>query len=91
MNDLWFQGDTPVFLSSHFIRCQLFNSTVLSLLYMWDIQSVINMDFINKCIYIYVHIFITDCIYGHHKDRLRKNCNNNDFTPFYFKLVILRF
>ena len=28
----------------------------------------------------------TDCIYGHHTDRLRKNCNNNDFTPFYFKL-----
>ena len=30
-------------------------------------------------------IFITDCTYGHHTDRLRKNCNNNDFTPFYFK------
>ena len=28
----------------------------------------------------------TDCIYGHHTDRLRKNCNNNDFTAFYFKL-----
>ena len=22
-----------------------------------------------------------------HTDRLRKNCNNNDFTAFYFKLV----
>ena len=31
-------------------------------------------------------IFITDCIYGHHTDRLRKNCNSNDFTLFYFKL-----
>ena len=28
----------------------------------------------------------TDCIYGNHTDRLRKNCNNNDFTSFYFKL-----
>ena len=28
----------------------------------------------------------TDCIYGHHTDGLRKNCNNNDFTTFYCKL-----
>ena len=28
----------------------------------------------------------TDCIYCQHTDRLRKNCNNNDFIPFYFKL-----
>ena len=25
-------------------------------------------------------------MYGHHTDRLRKNCNSNDFAPFYFKL-----
>ena len=31
-------------------------------------------------------IFITEGIYCHHTDRLHKNCNNNDFTPFYFKL-----
>ena len=27
-----------------------------------------------------------DCIYGNHTDRLRKSCNNNVFTPFYFTL-----
>ena len=31
-------------------------------------------------------MFITDCTYGHHTDRLRKNCSNNGFVSFYFKL-----
>ena len=27
-----------------------------------------------------------DCVYRHYTEWLRKNCNNNDFTPLYFTL-----
>ena len=30
-------------------------------------------------------LFITECMYGP-SHRIRKDCNNTDFAPFYFKL-----